>query len=150
MEQKGERMNVLKKILEEIDTEVQKQRELYKDLRGTPGYRLYEKTAAVFKGIVEKHMDKVDDDGWIPVSERLPNEHDSIFAKIKGTDKWCEAMFEKTSDEVNVTIEYEDGNRKTTTSYTLDGVWKIEKEQRVVKRKVIAWQSLPEPYKGGE
>lgn len=25
---------------------------------------------------------------WIPVTERLPEEHDSIFAKLKGTEKW--------------------------------------------------------------
>lgn len=80
-------MNVLQKILEEIDTETQNQRELCKNLRGTPGCRLYEKVASVFKGIVEKHMDEVVGDGWIPVSERLPKEHYSIFAKIKGTDK---------------------------------------------------------------
>ena len=42
-------MNVLEKILEEIDTEVQKQRELRKGLKGTPGYRLYEKAASVFR-----------------------------------------------------------------------------------------------------
>lgn len=32
---------------------------------------------------------------WIPVSERLPEEHDSIFAKFKGTDNWKRGMFEK-------------------------------------------------------
>lgn len=95
-----------------------------------------------------KNRDVPSDDDWIPVSERLPEEHDSIFAKFKDTDKWDDAMFEKISDEVNVTIEYEDGSRKTTTSYTLDGVWKIEKEQRVVKRKVVAWNPFPKPYKG--
>lgn len=25
---------------------------------------------------------------WIPVTERLPEEYDSIFAKFKGTEKW--------------------------------------------------------------
>lgn len=103
-----------------------------------------------FRRIIDEQPTIYADDGWIPVSERLPEEHDSIFAKIKDTDKWREAMFEKISDEVNVTIKYEDGSRKTTTSYTLDGVWEIEKEQRIVKQKVIAWQPLPEPYKGGE
>lgn len=34
---------------------------------------------------------------WIPVSEQLPEERDSIFAKLKGTDKWKTGMFEKTS-----------------------------------------------------
>lgn len=85
-------------------------------------------------------------DGWIPVSERLPEEHESIFAKFKGTDKWSNAMFEKASDDVNITYEFEDGTRKTATSYTIDGEWKLER--RITKRKVIAWQPLPTPYKG--
>lgn len=89
-------------------------------------------------------------DNWIPVEERLPEEHDSIFAKFKGTSKWNGVMWERHSDEVNVTYELEDGTRKATTSYTLDGVWKLEKESKVVKKKVVAWQPLPEPYKGGD
>lgn len=88
------------------------------------------------------------DDNWIPCSERLPEEHDSMFTKFKGTDKWDNAMFEKKSDEVNITYELEDGTRKTGTSYTLDGKWKIEKENRIVKKKVIAWCPLPDGYKG--
>ena len=85
-------------------------------------------------------------DRWIPVSERLPEEHDSIFAKFKGTDKWSNAMFEKESDNVNITYEFEDGTRKTATSYTIDREWKLE--HRIPKKKVIAWQPLPTPYKG--
>lgn len=84
---------------------------------------------------------------WIPCSERLPDEHDSTFAIYKGTHLWSKSMFEKISDLVNVTYELEDRTRKTGTSYTLDGKWKIEKD-RVVKRKVVAWQPLPEEYKG--
>ncbi len=146
-------MNVLEKILEEIE----ETRDIMKSAVATNCFgkecECEDCTVCVCERameIIRSHMDEVESDGWIPVSERLPEEHDSIFAKIKGTDKWCEAMFEKTSDEVNVTIEYEDGSRKTTTSHTLDGVWKIEKEQRVVKGKVAAWQPLPEPCKGGE
>ena len=80
--------------------------------------------------------------GWIPCSERLPEEHDSIFAKFKNTDKWNAAMFEKISDDVNVTIEYEDGKRRTTTLHTTDGKWR---SNSIVNFKVIAWQPLPEP-----
>ena len=101
-----------------------------------------------FRRMIDEQPTVYVNDDWIPVSERLPEEHDSIFARFKGTDTWNDALFEKTSDEVNVTIEYDDGSRKTTTSYTLDGVWEIEKRQRVAKRKVIAWKPLPEPYKG--
>ena len=85
--------------------------------------------------------------GWIPCSERLPEEHDSIFAEYKGTDKWRSGMFEKISNDVNATIEYENGTRKTKTINTVDGVWKIDS---IVKGEVIAWQPLPAPYKEGE
>ncbi len=81
--------------------------------------------------------------GWIACEDRLPEEYDSIFAKLKGTAKWNEAMFEKISEDVNVTVEYENGKRKTMTLHTVDGKWK---KDRFVKFKVIAWQPLPEPY----
>ena len=85
-------------------------------------------------------------DGWILCSERLPEEYDSIFAKLKGTDKWDSAMPEKISDDVNVTVECEDGTRKTNTRHTIDGKWKTD--INIVKFNVIAWQPLPEPYRG--
>lgn len=84
-------------------------------------------------------------DGWIPCNDRLPEEHDSMFAKLKGTDKWSDAMFEKISDDVNVTVEFEDGTRKTMTLHTNDGKWNTN--NRIVKFNVIAWQPLPEQYK---
>ena len=36
---------------------------------------------------------------WIPVTEKMPEEHNSIFAKWKGTEHWSDAMFEKRSNE---------------------------------------------------
>lgn len=127
-------MNVLEKILEEIDTEVQKQRELRKGLKDTPGYRLYEKTVVVFKSIVAKHMDKVDDDGWIPVSERLPNEREFQEAYCRNH---CAAEF-------LVMIK---GATRPTTLYFVNNSW-FDEELNYYK--VAAWQPLPEPYKGGE
>lgn len=82
---------------------------------------------------------------WIPCSERLPEEIESMFAKFKGTDKWDTAMFKKISDDVNVTVEYENGTRKTMTLHTNDGKWNTK--YRLANYKVIAWQPLPEPYK---
>ena len=83
---------------------------------------------------------------WIPCEVEMPKEHDSMFAKLKGTDKWSSGMFEKISDEVNVTIELQDGSRITRTSNTIDGKWEVETNPWL-KQKVIAWQPLPQPYK---
>lgn len=82
---------------------------------------------------------------WIPVSERLPEEHDSIFKKFKGTSKWNPAMFEKTSGYVIATVEYMDGTRLTTRAHTTDGIWKADNS--LMTGKVVAWMPLPEPYR---
>ncbi len=95
---------------------------------------------------IEELSEKLKNGGWIPCRERLPEEHDSMFAKFKGTEKWDSAMFEKISDDVNVTVEFENGKRKTKTLHTVDGKW--NGGQRGVKFKVIAWQPLPEAYHG--
>lgn len=83
---------------------------------------------------------------WIPVSERLPEERDSIFAKLKGTDKWKNYMFEKTSTKVIVTICINDGSHIVTTAHTIDGRWKTD--IFINGGEVIAWMPLPEPWKG--
>lgn len=145
-------MQELEKILEDIDAEFERrigtQLKIMAGL-GDDVYRYgygksleaYQQGKLLVEDIIRKHMS----DGWIPVEERLPKEHDSIFAKWKGTDKWSKSMFEKTSCDVNVTVEYEDGKRKTITAHTVDGKWVLP--NRIIKQKVIAWRPLPEPYK---
>lgn len=145
-------MRVLEKILEEIE---KKKQALEYNLQFEVGQASINEIRNRVSGlkyaeeIIRSHMDDVTDtnNGWIPVEDGLPEEHDSIFAKFKGTDMWSNAMFEKSSDKVNVTFEFEDGTRKSGTSYTIDGKWECEKGNCAVKRKVIAWSSLPEPYK---
>ena len=87
---------------------------------------------------------------WIPASGRLPREHDSIFAKLYGTDKWSNALWRTQSKEVLVTIEYEDGVRTVKSSHTTDGKWVLEKRAKLNKCKVVAWKPFPEPYKEKE
>ena len=87
---------------------------------------------------------------WIPVEERPPEERDSIFAKWKGTAKWNPAMFEKTSDEVLVTISDVGGGKTTRTAHTLDGKWSCDLLKANASYKVIAWMPLPEPYRESE
>lgn len=86
---------------------------------------------------------------WILCKDgkNMPPEHNSMFAKLKGTDKWHDGMFERVSDNLDVTVEYDDGTRIVKTMYTIDGKWK---HQGFTKPKVIAWRPKPEPYKGGE
>lgn len=82
---------------------------------------------------------------WIPVSEGMPKERDSIFAKLYKTKKWRDAMFRKTSNTVITTVELKDGTRQTTPCYTIDGEW-----NQSIKGmgKVLAWMVPPEPWKG--
>lgn len=94
--------------------------------------------------------EKADSFVWIPASGRLPREHDSIFAKLYGTDKWSNALWRTQSKEVLVTIEYEDGVRTVKSSHTTDGKWVLEKRAKLNKCKVVAWKPFPEPYKENE
>ena len=82
---------------------------------------------------------------WIPVSERLPEEHDSIFSKFYGTEKWRDAMFRKTSKTVIITVEHLDGTRQTAPCHTIDGEWN---QSMKGMGKVLAWMPLPEPWGG--
>lgn len=86
--------------------------------------------------------------GWIPCDEHMPEEHDSMFAKFKGTEKWIVGMFEKISDDVNATVEYENGVKKVKTLHTCDGKWKTGNS--LLEFKVIAWRPLPTVYEPKE
>ena len=68
------------------------------------------------------------ENGWIPVSQRLPEEHDSIFAKFKGTDNWKRGMFEKTSKYVIATVAFDDGTVLVEQAHTTDGIWRTDKK----------------------
>lgn len=85
---------------------------------------------------------------WILTNERMPDERDSMFAKFKGTDKWKDGMFEKISQNVIVTVKYDNGERRTDVAHTVDGRWKLE--IRILNAEVIAWKEMPEPYKEGK
>lgn len=91
---------------------------------------------------------KADSFEWIPVTERLPEEHDSIFADLYGTDKWDSKLWRAVSNRVIVTIKYDDGTRIVKESYTYDGKWAEEKRSRNCK--VVAWMPMPKAYKEQE
>lgn len=90
-------------------------------------------------------IEKVESFEWIPVSKKLPKEHNSIFAKWYGTDKWNSNLWRTVSNRVLVTVKYDDGTRIVKESHTRDGEWPDEKKCRNCK--VVAWMPLPNPYK---
>lgn len=92
----------------------------------------------------------MNNDGWILCRDRLPQEHDSIFAKYYGTEKWNHAMFRKCSDEVLVTRKYEEGMPNTAagklvtnTDRLVDGEWKERYGQD--RYEIVAWMPFPSP-----
>ena len=79
---------------------------------------------------------------WIPVSERMPEEHDR---------KWGSNMLEKISAAVLVTaINNFTEERVVTTAHTTDGKWRLDTLWGVYTYRVIAWMPMPEPYRDGE
>lgn len=92
----------------------------------------------------KKVIEHLKSTNWIPVSERLPEEHDSIFAKFKGTDNWKRGMFEKTSKYVIATVAFDDGTVLVEQAHTTDGIWRTDK--KVLGGTVVAWMDFPEPY----
>lgn len=100
--------------------------------------------------VLKELVDKADSFKWIPVSERLPEEYDSIFAELYGTDKWDDTLWRTRSKRVLVTIEYEGSIRSVSLSYITDGKWALEKRDKLNKYEVVAWMPLPNPYKEKE
>lgn len=103
-------------------------------------------TLKQFRGHVELWDDFVDGYRWISVDERLPDEHDSLFAKYAGTEKWRPNMWLKSSDIVEVTLEHTEGQRTTTRTNTHDGKWFIP--TAAWDAVVVAWRPLSKPYEG--
>lgn len=80
---------------------------------------------------------------WVNVNDELPPEHDTIFAKLYGTDKWRDAMFRKMSDDVRVVKMLRDGTRRVHHDHTVDGVWDCERKDDIYGR-VTHWMPNPE------
>ena len=100
--------------------------------------------------VLKELVDKAESFDWIPVSERLPEEYDSVFVELYGTDKWDDTLWRTRSKRVLVTIEHESGIRSVTESYITDGKWTLGKRATLSKYKVVAWMPLPNPYKEKE
>ena len=100
---------------------------------------------SVCKWLVEIAEKAVSPYRWIPVSERMPEEHESMFAKYYNTPKWNNSMWLKESDKMLVSIEVPGNEIIIDTAKMLDGKWFFGLS--FVDKKVIAWMPLPEVYK---
>ena len=143
-------MNVLEKILEEID----KKADYYEtDEQGREHVRMVDMVDV--EEIIRSHMEvenaeiepvskeflkdcaetaakyKRNADGWIPVEKKLPEVQEGL------EDMYC--------PEFNVTIK--GAERATTLKYSWYGTW-FDDYGTVYN--VIAWQPLPEPYRPKE
>lgn len=126
-------MGVLEKILEEIEIEEQKQRQVCKEIIKSPGYRIYEKTVGIVKEIIRYHMNVVENDGWIPVEERLPENDDYIMLSFEDFTVPAIGRYEEDEDGGGSFYLGDDDEGSTCASAGLF---------------VNAWRPLPEPYKG--
>lgn len=130
-------MNVLEKILEEIE-------DVRKIMKSTVATNCFGKecenddcTVCVCERVIDiirSHMDEAKNDGWIPCSERLPNE-------IEFQEVYCRNQY---AAEFLVTIK---GATRPTTLYFKNNSWFDEQRNYY---KVVAWQPLPASYKGEE
>lgn len=126
-------MNVLKKILEEIEKESKlAHEEMGRCAKENPlqfdEAKGYARGCETILEIIRSHTENVD---WIPVENRLP--------KVpEGTeDGYC--------PEFNVTIK--GAVQATTLKFAPDGTW-FDDLGEVYS--VMAWQPLPEPYRPEE
>lgn len=141
-------MNVLEKILGEIEEATyQEDAPIYIGDMAVDGYVRMGRV----EEIIRSHMDEIPkcgecsrrkwyqkgyedgrkDNGWIPVEKKLPEVQEGL------EDMYC--------PEFNVTIK--GAERTTTLKYSWDGTW-FDDYGTVYN--VIAWQPLPERYKGGD
>lgn len=116
-------------------------------LRKELGYGLPDRSNVVMEYLnsLTDALALLKEQNWVKCSDRMPEEHETIFAKLKGTDKWNKFMYEKMSDDVRVVEVFEDGTRCVFHSYTIDGKWENERSSTIRKNsKITHWMPNPE------
>lgn len=134
-------MNVFEKILEKLEENKRTYAKLQLGTnRNSEKIAYCGKEQAINIAIsIVKEAEKEHNNGWIPCSERLPEE-------FEATDYIEQMIYEGKVTEYIVMIQ---GAKKATTLYYAgDGYWYDEVSQEYYD--VIAWKPLPEPYKESE
>ena len=132
-------MQELEKILEEIDGKIENYKENPRLQVADICYGLN-----IAKRIIRKHMN----DGWIPVDDRLPEEHEEgTDIYDKNTLAVMDTEYHMVSNLVNVTVyDYENEKYFVGADCTFDGEW-CNFGLVTGNYEVIAWRPLPEPYR---
>lgn len=118
-------MNVLEKIFEELEE------------RGNIQFSSYSKPLIAVEDvlkIIRSHMDDEDNDGWIPVEERLPEEGEKCII----TDKYGYMRD-------GIIYDYADSKDDKPSFHRWD-----DEYWQCFRPDVIAWHPLPEPYRPKE
>ena len=125
-----------KQLIELLEEEI-----LRIDTESTPGCgNLYGRDASVMKNTLNFVIDLINEqpkvNGWIPVEERLPEEHKLIDD---------ETGYYNKSDEVLCCCKNEYNEFEYWIDYTIDGEWQYSE---YIDGDEKYWQPLPEPFKG--
>ena len=126
-------MNVLEKILKEIE-ERKKAYHMYSkevDMIAMLDIRQRMRELNCVEKIIRSHMDEVKNDDWIPVEERLPNKN-GVYNVTRLVD---DAFISDSAYFDGQDTWHNDNRVNHTRPYLTD---------------IVAWQPLPEPYKGGK
>lgn len=115
-----------------------------------------------FRGMIDEQPTIYADDGWIPVSERLPEIREIVKVTVHSSEWIGDYDSEWVSEEEKM---YHPEEYHVHDGYLSEnGVWMFydnKYSENICEKKfgtnkgrvydvVTAWQSLPEPYKGGE
>ena len=128
-------MQELEKILEEINEEIKS---------SIAFSSVFTDGLCRARNIIRKHMN----DGWIPVDDRLPEEHEEgTDIYDKNTLAVMDTEYHMVSNLVNVTVyDYENEKYFVGADCTFDGEW-CNFGLVTGNYEVIAWRPLPEPYR---
>lgn len=130
-------MNILKKILEEID----KKADYYEcGEQGREHIRMVDMVEV--EEIIRSHIDEVENGGWVPVEERLPEEKGWYQCTCSDKKIWNDDIVRDLYYYPKIK-EFVDNIR-----YETNGLKNIEKYYWT--KYVTAWKTLPEPYKPKE
>lgn len=127
-------MNVLEKILKEIEKRVDYRKALvrYEKKMGTITDVARNQGALEEIVIIAKIIDSSINDGWIPVEERLPEDCEEIvLVRVSG----------KPADNILFDNAFE------FALYEKEEGWMLDNYPEWKNPDVIAWQSLPKPYR---